>query len=51
VAAIEHQRAFSGDTELPADGFDVDSIWLWLTREDDPTLQSWRLIKQFRLTN
>ena len=50
MAAREHKHAFSGDNMLPADGFDVDSISLWLTREDDPTLQSWRLIKKFQLT-
>lgn len=51
VAAREHQQAFAGGNRLPADGFDVDSICLWLTREDDPTLQSWRLIKEFQLAS
>ena len=49
MAAREHQQAFTGGNRLPADNFDVDSVCLWLTREDDPTLQSWRLIKEFQL--
>jgi hypothetical protein len=49
VAAREHQRAFTGEHRLPADGFDVDSIYLWLTAEDDATLQSWQLVREFQL--
>lgn len=48
VAEKEQQRMFS-DHNLPAYGFDVDSISLWHTIGEDKTLQSWRLVKEFAL--